>query len=70
METSTQAESSRDGRKHTIEADRLFEDARENVGTPSSQRRQRKSPERYTRFMALVGEFVETEPSSFEEAMQ
>ena len=37
VETSTQAESSRDGQKRTREADRLLEDARENVGAPSSQ---------------------------------
>ena len=37
VEASTQAESSRDGRKHTREANRLLEDARENVGAPSSQ---------------------------------
>ena len=66
VETSTQAESSRDGRKRTREADRLLEDARENVGAPSSQHRQRRSPNRYTGYMALAGECVETEPSSFE----
>ena len=37
--TSTQEESSRDGWKSTREADRLLEDARENMGAPSSQRR-------------------------------
>jgi len=36
VETSTQAESSRDGRNCTREADRLLEDARENVGAPYS----------------------------------
>ena len=45
-------------------------DARENVGETSSQRRQRRSLERYTGYMALAGECVETEPSSFEEALQ
>eukprot|EP00253_Pinus_taeda_P002483 PITA_02483 len=45
-------------------------DARENVGHPSSQRRHRRSPERYTSYMALVGECVETKPSSFEDAVQ
>ena len=48
----------------------LMLDARENVGQPSSQHRQRRSPERYTGYMALVGECVGTEPSSFEEAVQ
>jgi hypothetical protein len=70
VETSTQAESSREGRKHTREADRLLDDARENVGAPTSQRRQRRSPERYTGYMALMGECVVTEPSSFKEAVQ
>eukprot|EP00253_Pinus_taeda_P034627 PITA_34627 len=45
-------------------------DARENVGEPYSQHRQRKSLERYIGYMALVGECVETRPSSFEEAAQ
>ena len=48
METSTQEKSSRDGCNHTREADRLLSDARENVGEPSSQCKQRRSPERYT----------------------
>ena len=45
-------------------------DAQENVGQRSSQCRQRRSPERYTGYMALVGECVDTEPSSFEEVVQ
>jgi len=36
VETSTQVESSREGRKCTREADRFLDDARENVGAPSS----------------------------------
>ena len=56
METSTQAESSRDGWKRTREADRLLLDVRENVGEPSSRCRQRRSCERYTIYMALHGE--------------
>eukprot|EP00253_Pinus_taeda_P032492 PITA_32492 len=70
VETSTQEESSRDGQKRMREADRLLSDARENVGEPYSQRKQRRSPDRYTGYMALVGECVETEPSSFEEVVQ
>eukprot|EP00253_Pinus_taeda_P029922 PITA_29922 len=70
VETSTQAESSREGRKHTREADRLLDDARENVGAPTSQHRQRRSPERYIGYMSLMGECVVTEPSSLKEAMQ
>ena len=70
METSTHAETSRDRQKRSREAGRLMLDVRENVGQPSSQRRQRRSPERYTGYMALVGECVDTKPYSFEEAMQ
>jgi len=70
VETSIQTESSRDGRKHTRKADRLLSDVRENAGEPSSQHRQRRSPDRYTRYMALLSECVEIEPSSFEEAVQ
>eukprot|EP00253_Pinus_taeda_P025183 PITA_25183 len=70
VETSTHAESSRDGRKHSREANRLMLDAQENVGHPSSQCRQRRSLKRYTSYMALVGECVESEPSSFEEEVQ
>lgn len=36
VETSTQAESSREGRKHTKEVDKLLDNARENVGAPTS----------------------------------
>eukprot|EP00253_Pinus_taeda_P004472 PITA_04472 len=70
VETSTHAKTSRDGRKRSREVDRLMLDAQENVGQPSSQRRQRRLPERYTGYMALFGECVESEPSSFEEAVQ
>eukprot|EP00253_Pinus_taeda_P015415 PITA_15415 len=70
VDTSTQSESSRDGQKGTREANKLLEDARDNVGAPFSQRRQRRSPERYTGYMALAGECVETEPYSFEEVVQ
>jgi len=70
VETSTQADYSKDGRKRIREADKLLEDVRENVGAPSSQRRQGRSPESYIGYMALAGECVETEPSSFEEVVQ
>jgi len=40
------------------------------MGAPSSHNRQRRSPERYTGYMALARECVETKPSSFEEAVQ
>ena len=58
-----------DGRKCSREADRLLLDARENVGAPTSQRRQRRSPNQYTGYMALMIESVETDPSSFEEVV-
>jgi len=45
-------------------------DAKENLGEPSSQCRQRRPPEQYTGYMALVGECVETRSSSFEEVVQ
>lgn len=69
MEAPTHAETSRDGRKCTREADNLMHDVRENVGAPTSQHRQRRSLDRYTSYMALMSESVEIEPSSFEEAM-
>ena len=65
VETSTQAESSREGRKRTREADELLGDARGNVGAPSSQCRQRRSLEGYTGYMALMGACVVIEPYSF-----
>jgi len=70
VEITTAGKSSREGQKHSREADRLMYDARENVGQPSSQCRQRRSPDRYIGYMALVGECVATEPSSFETAVQ
>ena len=36
VETPTQVEKSRDGRKHNREVDILLQDARENVGAPTS----------------------------------
>ena len=48
----------------------MLNDAPENVGAPSSQRRQRRSPERYTENMALMDACVVTESSSFQEAVQ
>lgn len=70
VETTTPGESSRDGHKHSREADKLMLDARENLWKPSSQFKQRRSPKRYTRYVALFGECVATEPSSFQEAVQ
>lgn len=70
METTTPGDSSTDGQKRSREADRLMLDARENVGQQSSQRRESRSLERYTGYMALVGECVATEPSSFHKVVQ
>ena len=69
VETSTHADSSRDGLKYSSEANKLMLDVSENVGCPSSQCRQRRSLERYICYMALAGESVETKPSSFEEVV-
>jgi hypothetical protein len=71
VEETTQVEPSiRNGRKHTIEADRLRLDAAQNVGAPTSQCRQIQSPDRFNGYMALMSKCIVTEPSSFEEAMQ
>jgi len=70
VETSTQAKLSIEGRKRTREVDILVQDERENVGAPSYFHKKRRSPERYTGYMDLMTELVETEPSSFEEAVE
>ena len=62
--------STRHGRRCTTEADRLRLDAIENVGEPTSLRRQRESPDMFTRYMALMRKCIVIEPSSFEEEMQ
>jgi hypothetical protein len=70
VEEATQADPSiRNGRKHTMEADRLRLDVAQNVGAPISQRRQRQSPDRFAGYMALMRKCIVTEPSSFQEAM-
>ena len=69
MEAHTHAKTSRDGRNRTREADRLMHDAIENMGAPTSQHSQRKSPDWYTGYMALMSESIEVEPSSFKEAV-
>ena len=71
MEESTHAEPNiRIGRKRTTEAERLKLDAAQNVGVPTSQRRQRQSPNQFTRYMALMSKCIMIEPSSFEEGVQ
>ena len=57
-------------RRRTTEAEKLKLDATQNLGAPTSQRKQRQSPGRFTRYMALMSKCIVTEPSSFEEAVQ
>ena len=47
-----------------------MQDARENVSAPSNLCRHRRSPDRYTGYMALMTELVETEPSYFKEVVE
>ena len=71
MEESSHAKTNiRTGRKCTIEVERLKLDAAQNVGVPTSQCRQRQSPDRFTGYMALMSKCIVTEPSSFEEVVQ
>ena len=70
MEETTHAVPNIRGRKRTTKAERLNLDAVQNVGVPTSQRRQRQSPDRFTGYMALMSKCIMTEPSSFEEAME
>lgn len=70
METTTQLEPSREGRKRNRESERLVQDAKENVGASSNQRRKRRSLDQYINYMALMTELVETELSSFEEVVE
>ena len=60
----------RNGRRCTMEADRLRLDAAQNVGAPTLHHRQRYSPDRFTRYMALIRKCIVTESSSFQEAVQ
>jgi hypothetical protein len=71
VEEATHAEPSiRNGRKRTTEADRLRLDVAQNVGSPTSQCRQRKCPDRFTGYMALMRKCIVTERSSLQEAVQ
>ena len=58
------------GRKRTTEAARLAQDAEKVVGAPTSQRRQRQSPDRYTGYMALMSKCIMKKPSYFEEDVE
>ena len=70
VEESTHAELNiRQGKKCTTKAEILKLDAAQNVGVPTSQRRQRHSPDRFTGYMALMSKCIVTEPYSFEEAV-
>jgi hypothetical protein len=71
VEETTQAKPSiRNGRKRTIEADRLRLDAAQNIGAPISQCRQRQSPDRFAGYMALMRKCIVTKPYSFQEVVQ
>ena len=70
VEESTRVAPTIRGRKRTTEAERLAQDAERIVGAPTSQCRQRQSPDRYTGYMALMSKCIMIEPSSFEEAME
>jgi hypothetical protein len=71
VEEATQADPSiKNGRKRTTEADRLRLDVAQNVGAPTSQHKQRQSPDKFTGYMALMRECILTEPYSFQEAVQ
>jgi hypothetical protein len=71
VEEATHAEPSiRNGRKCTMKVDRLRLDVAQNVGAPTSQCRQRQSPDPFTGYMALMSKCIVTEPSSFQEEVQ
>ena len=54
----------------TTEAKRLAQDAEKVVGAPTSQCRQRQSPDQYTGYMDLVSKCIVAEPTSFEEVVE
>ena len=62
VEETTHAAPTIRGRKCTTEAERLAQDVEKVVGAPTSQRRQRQSPELYTGYMALVSKCIVTGP--------
>lgn len=70
VETTTQVEPSREGRKRTREAETLVHDARENVGAPSNKHRHIRSPNWYTSYMSLMTKLVESGPSPFKEEVE
>ena len=71
MEENTNAEKTiRNGRRRTIEVDRLRLDVEENVGAPTSHHRQRQSPDQFIGYMALMRKCIVTETSSFQEVVE
>jgi hypothetical protein len=66
VEETTQAKPSiRNGRKGTMEVDRLRLDVAQNIGAPISQCRQRQYPDQFAGYMALMSKCIVTKPSSF-----
>jgi hypothetical protein len=53
-----------------MEANKLRLDVAQNLGAPTSQRRQRQSPDRFTGYMALMSKCIVTKPYCFQEEMQ
>jgi hypothetical protein len=71
VEETTQAEPSIiNGRKCTMKANILRLDVAQNVGAPTSQRKQRQTHDRFAGYMALMRKCIMTKPSSFQEAVQ
>jgi hypothetical protein len=70
VEETTHIEPSiRNGRKRTMKDDRLRLDVAQNVGAPTSQRRDRQSLDRFAGYMALMRKCIVTEPYSFQESV-
>jgi hypothetical protein len=71
VEEATHAEPSiRNGRKNTTKVDIMRLDVAQNVGAPTSQCRQRQSPDRSTGYMALMRKCIVTKPYSLQEVVQ
>ena len=60
----------RNGKRRTMEADRLRLDAEKNVGAPTLQGRKRHSFDLFTGYMALTRKCIVIEPYSFQESIQ
>jgi len=70
VEETTHAAPTIRGKNRLTEAERLAQDAEKVVGPPTTQRRQRQSPDWYTGYMDLMRNCVVTKTSSFEEAVE